>query len=181
MTREYAVRMVREKIQNNNLFKHCLATEACLRELAEKFGEDQEKWGLTGLLHDIDYEETANQPSKHGIIGADILEKVGIEPDIVHAVRVHVGHIAPENKLDWSLFCADPVTGLVVASALMHPDKKLRSLDTDFVMRRFKEKRFAAGANREQIAACTNLGLELDQFISICLQGMQKISDSLGL
>ena len=181
MTRDYAVRMVREKIQNNNLFKHCLATEACLRELAEKFGEDQEKWGLAGLLHDIDYEETKNQPSQHGIIGAQILEQAGIEADIVHAVKVHVGYISPENKLDWALFCADPVTGLIVASALMHPDKKLQSLDTEFVMRRFKEKRFAAGANRDQIAACTNLGLELDQFIGVCLQGMQKISDSLGL
>ena len=181
MTRDYAVKLIREKIKNNNLFKHCLAAEACLKELAVHLGEDQEKWGLAGLMHDIDYEETVNQPSRHGIIGAEILEKNGIEPDIIHAVKVHAGHIGPENKLDWALFAADPVTGLIVASALMHPDKKLQSLDTDFIMRRYKEKRFAAGANREQIASCSNLGLEIEQFISICLKGMQKISDNLGL
>ncbi len=181
MTREYAARMVRERIKNNNLFKHCLATEACLKELAVNLGEDQEKWGLAGLLHDIDYEETATQPLRHGIVGSEFLEKNGIEPDIVHAVKVHAGHAAPENSLDWALFATDPVTGLIVASALMHPEKKLGSLDIDFVMRRYKEKRFAAGANREQIASCTNLGLELERFIELCLKGMQKISDNLGL
>ena len=164
--RDYAIRLVREKLLNTNLFKHCLATEACLKELAAQFGEDQEK---------------TNQPLRHGIVGAEFLEKVGIESDIVHAIKVHAGHLAPESKLDWALFTADPVTGLIVASALMHPDKKLQSLDNDFVMRRYKEKRFAAGANREQIASCSNLGLELEQFIGLCLQGMQKISDHLGL
>ena len=181
MTREYGIRILHEKLKNNNLFKHCLATESCLAELAAKFGEDVEKWALAGLLHDIDYEETKAEPLKHGIVGAEYLESLGFEEDIIHAIKVHVGHLTPESKLDWALFATDPITGLIVASALMHPDKSLKSLDTDFVLRRFKEKRFAAGANSDQIETCHNLGLELSDFIEVCLHSMQKISDDLGL
>lgn len=181
MTRDYGIRILREKLKNSNLFKHCLATESCLAGLATKFGEDVEKWALAGLLHDIDYEETKDEPLKHGIVGAEYLESLGLEEDIIHAIKVHVGHLMPESKLDWALFATDPLTGLIVASALMHPDKSLKSLDTDFVLRRFKEKRFAAGANRDQIETCHNLGLELSDFVEVCLHSMQKISDDLGL
>jgi putative nucleotidyltransferase with HDIG domain len=181
MNREEAVQLLREKLTNKNLFKHSLATEACLKELAQHFGEDEASWALAGLLHDIDYEETNADPTRHGLVGAQLLETKGINEKIVRAVKVHSGHLPPESRLDWSIFAADPLTGLIVASALMHPDKKLKSLDVDFVMRRFKEKRFAMGANREQISSCKNLGLELNEFIDICLRGMQKISDDLGL
>ncbi len=181
MTREYALKLLRDKLKNNNLFKHSLAAEACLNELAEKFGEDTTQWRLAGLLHDIDYEETSAQPTKHGLVGAAFLEKFQLDSAIINAVKVHSGHLPPESNLDWALFAADPLTGLIVASALMHPEKSLNALDADFVLRRFKEKRFAAGANREQIATCQNLGLELNEFIEICLRGMQKISEELGL
>lgn len=181
MTRDYALKLVREKLKNNNLFKHCLAAEACLKALAERCGESPEKWGLTGLLHDIDYEETNAQPSQHGLVGAHFLEKFQLDDDIIHAIKCHAGHVPPQSKLDWALFAADPLTGLIVASALMHPEKKLKPLDADFVLRRFKEKRFAAGANRDQITSCSNLGLELNEFVDICLKGMQSISEELGL
>jgi putative nucleotidyltransferase with HDIG domain len=181
MTREQAIQILSEKLKNKNLFKHSLAVEACLKELAAKFGENVEKWGLTGLLHDIDYEETKADPSKHGLVGAEYLESLGLEPDMIHAIKVHVGHIAPENRLDRALFAADPLTGLIVASALMHPDKKIALLDTDFILRRFKEKRFAAGANRDQIMTCKNLDMELKEFIEICLEGMKKIANELEL
>ncbi len=175
------MQLLREKLKNNNLFKHSLAAEACLKELAEKFGEDTAQWGLTGLLHDIDYEETGGQPSRHGLEGAVFLEQFQLDDMIIKAIKVHSGHLPPESRLDWALFAADPLTGLIVASALMHPEKRLKALDADFVLRRFKEKRFAAGANREQISTCKNLGLELNEFIEICLRGMQNISDELGL
>lgn len=181
MTRDYAITILREKLKNNNLFKHCLATEACMKELSEYFNEDVAKWALAGLLHDIDYEETNKQPEKHGIIGAQYLESFGLDNDIIHAIKVHAGHLAPETQLDWALFTVDPLTGLIVAAALMHPDKKLKSLDGDFILRRFKEKRFAAGANREQISMCSNIDLELEDFVTICLRGMQKVADQLGL
>jgi putative nucleotidyltransferase with HDIG domain len=181
MNRQDALKLLQEKLKNKNLYKHCLAAEACLTALAKKFGEDIETWRLAGLLHDIDYEETNADPTRHGLVGAEFLEKLGLDDKIVRAIKVHSGHLPPSSKLDWALFAADPLTGLIVASALMHPDKKLKSLDADFVARRFKEKRFAAGANRDQIASCTNLGLELNDFIEICLRGMQNISDELGL
>ena len=181
MTRERALGLLRERLKNRNLFKHSLAVEACLETLARHLSEDEEVWARAGLLHDIDYEETNADPTRHGLVGAELLEKEGLDAQIVHAVKVHSGHLPPESKLDWALFSADPLTGLIVASALMHPDKKLKSLDVDFLQRRFKEKRFAAGANREQILACKNLEMELDEFMKICLEGMQSIAEELGL
>lgn len=181
MTREEALTLLREKLKHQNLFKHSLAAEACLRKLAQKYEENVQEWGLAGLLHDIDYEETNADPTRHGLVGADFLEKMGIDSHIIRAIKVHSGHLPPSSKLDWALFATDPLTGLIVASALMHPEKKLKSIDAEFVARRFKEKRFAAGANREQIVQCKNLGLELNEFIEICLKGMQSISEDLGL
>ncbi len=170
-----------EHLKNKNLFKHCLAVESCMQELARHFGEDEEIWARAGLLHDIDYEATKDQPERHGIAGSEILAKKGIEDSILYAIKVHAGHLPPKSRLDWALFAVDPLTGLIVASALMHPEKKLSGLDTNFILRRYKEKRFAAGANREQIASCTNIGLNLEEFIELCLKGMQKISEDLGL
>jgi len=181
MTRQEAYELLTQKLKNKNLFKHSLAVEACLKKMAQDFGEDEETWGLAGLLHDIDYEETNADPARHGLQGGLFLEELGLDGLLVRAVKAHSGHVAPVSKLDWALFSADPLTGLIVASALMHPDKKLDSLDADFVMRRFREKRFAAGANREQIAMCKNLGLELEQLIDVCLQAMQGIAGDLGL
>ncbi len=181
MNRAEAFKLLNEKLKNQNLLKHCLAAEACLKELAKKFNENEEVWGLAGLLHDIDYEETNADPTQHGLVSAKFLDGLGIDSEITRAIKVHSGHLPPESKLDWALFCADPLTGLIVASTLMHPDKKINSINAEFVGRRFKEKRFAAGANREQIAACKNLGLELNEFIATCLNGMQGISSELGL
>jgi putative nucleotidyltransferase with HDIG domain len=181
MTRQEALELLSDKLKNRNLYKHSLATEACLRKLAQRLGENEETWGLAGLLHDVDYEITDADPARHGLEGAAILEQMGLGEDLVHAVRVHSGHLPASTMLDWALFAADPLTGLIVASALMHPEKKLSALDVDFVLRRFKEKRFAAGANREQITAAKHLGLELNEFIDICLKGMQEIAGDLGL
>jgi predicted hydrolase (HD superfamily) len=101
--------------------------------------------------------------------------------EIIHAVKAHNEHVPRDSRMDRALYASDPVTGLIVASALMHPDKKLSGLDVDFVMRRFKEKRFAAGADRDQIAACSELGLSLEEFLDIAIASMQGISDDLGL
>jgi len=181
MTRQEALTLLADKLKNRNLFKHCLAVEACLRTLAQRLGEQEDIWALTGLLHDIDYEETSADPTRHGMEGAQLLERMGLAEQLVRAVKVHSGHLPPQSKLDWALFATDPLTGLIVASALMHPEKKLNALDVDFIVRRFKEKRFAAGANREQIAACKNLGLQLEEFMQICLEGMQGVAQDLGL
>ena len=152
-----------------------------MQELAHHFGENEEDWTRAGLLHDIDYEETRDQPERHGLVGSELLSKFGIDESILYAIKVHAGHRPPKSRMDWALFAVDPLTGLIVASALMHPDKKLASLDTSFILRRFKEKRFAAGANRDQISTCKNIGLGLEEFIGLCLQGMQRVSKDLGL
>ncbi len=181
MTREEAFALLNQKMTNANLIKHCLAAEACMRELARHFSEKEDIWGLAGLLHDIDYEETKSAPARHGLVGSEFVQTQGVPMEAVQAIRVHSGHAPAQTRMDWALFAADPLTGLIVASALMHPTKKLANLDVEFVMRRFKEKRFAAGANRDQIAMCSKIGLELTDFLGLCLKGMQSVSDALGL
>jgi putative nucleotidyltransferase with HDIG domain len=181
LTREEAYQLVVEKIGVNNLLKHILAVEAGMRQVAEYLNEDIEYWGLTGLIHDLDYNETKNEETKHTYITAEWLTKFELPEEMLHAIHAHPGHIPCESRLDWALYSVDPATGFLVAAALMHPSKKLSSLDGDFLIRRFKEKRFAAGATRENIAACSNLDLELDQFLLIVRDGMMKISDQLGI
>jgi len=184
MTREQALALVQEKIKNVNLIKHCLATESCMRELAKHFQEDEEKWGLTGLLHDIDYEGTKNEPDKHSILGAEMLEKLGLEKDIVDAIKTHneIHGIAPESLMAKAIFCVDPLTGLIVAATLVMPSKKIADLTAENVLNRFKEKGFAKGATREIISKCQELlGLNLEEFVKIGLKAMQGINNDLGL
>lgn len=181
ISREEAYRLVVEKIGVNNLLKHILSVEAGMRQLAEHLGEDVDFWGLTGLLHDLDYNETKDDGPRHTYLTAEWLEKYSPPMEMMHAIHAHPGHVTCESRLDWGLFCVDPSTGFLVACALMHPDKKLSSVDTEFMLRRFSEKRFAAGASRENMQACTNLGLELPEFLMIVRDGMIKISDVLGL
>ncbi len=181
LTRDQAYQMVENKIGVNNLLKHILAVEAGMRQLAEHLGEDVEYWGLTGLLHDLDYNETKNDEARHTYITEEWLKEFNLPDEMLYAIHAHPGHEPCRSNLDWGLYSVDPTTGFIVACALMHPDKKLSSIDSDFMLRRFKEKRFAAGATRENMAACSNLGLELDQFLVIVRDGMMTISDTLGL
>lgn len=181
MTREEAFGLIEEKVTNKNLIKHMVATEACMRGLARHFGEDEELWGLTGLLHDLDYDLTKDDFPRHGLLSAEMLEERGVDERIVQAVKAHPGHVEAQSMLDKALYAVDPLTGLIVAAALMHPDKKLAGLDTDFVLRRFKEKRFAAGANRDQISTCEGFGLSLQDLVTICLEAMKSVASELGL
>lgn len=181
MDRETAWNLITSSVKNQNLIKHMLATEACLRALARRLNRDEEKWGLAGLLHDIDYEQTKDDPTSHALVAAQALANHGVDAEIVQAVKAHSGNVPAVSLLDKAIVATDPVTGLIVAAALMHPTKKLANVDTDFILRRFKDKRFAAGANREQIQTCSELGLSLEEFLTICLQAMQCIAAQLGL
>lgn len=181
MDRRQAYELARSKFSNKNLFKHVLAVEAVMRGLAHYFSEDVETWGLAGLLHDLDYEETMNDPERHTLVTEAMLQPFQLDPAIIEAIKCH-NDLAPRTKLiGKAIYAADPVTGLIVAAALMHPDRKLRSIDVEFIMRRFKEKRFAAGANREQIQSCEALGLSLEKFLGLALAAMQEIDKDLGL
>ncbi len=181
MNREQAYQLAKSKVTNKNLFKHVLAVEAVMRELAAYLSQDQEKWGIAGLLHDLDYEETVNDPDRHTLITEEILKEYNIDEEIITAIKCHNEKAPRDTNFGKAIYAADPVTGLIVAAALMHPDKKLKSIDVLFILRRFKEKRFAAGANREQIKSCTAFGLDLETFLDISLRAMQKIDKELGL
>jgi len=183
MTRDEALKLVKEKIKNQNLVKHCLAVEVVMRDLANYFNEDEKKWGLAGLLHDIDYEETKNSPETHSLIGGEMLEKLGLDKEIVEAIKAHneIHGLPRQTKLAKALFCTDPITGLIVAATLVLPSKKLNDLTVENVLNRFKEKSFARGANREVILACSEIGLNLGEFIKISLMAMQRIADDLSL
>jgi hypothetical protein len=181
MHREEAKTLLEQTIPNKNLQKHMLAAEACMKALAGHFGEDADQWGLAGLLHDLDYDQTVNDFGNHGKVTARMLEGKGIPDEIIYSIKAHPGHVEAKSKMDFALYAVDPLTGLIVAAALMHPSKKLANVDVPFIMKRYKEKRFAAGANREQIQTCDRLGLTLEDFIGKCLAAMQGISNDLGL
>lgn len=183
MDREQAFEELKGRLKSENLIKHSLAVEAIMKDLAFHFKEDIDKWGIAGLLHDIDYDKTAGDPSKHSLVGAEILENLDVESSIVYAVKAHNDYHGMERKrkIDKALYCSDPVSGLITASALILPSKKLEDVTVEFVLKRFDEKGFAKGANRDQIKSCDQLGLSLEEFIEIALKAMKGISDELGL
>ena len=173
---------IQGNVQDKNMIKHMLATEAIMRALAKKLGEDEEEWGITGLIHDIDMELVEGDMSSHSKLGADIAQELGASEAMVHAILCHnEAHGVPrETKLDKALFCADPLSGLITAAALVRPDK-LSGLTTKSVMKRFREKIFAAGVNREQVAQCQEIGLELEEFIDLGIEAMKGIASELAL
>ena len=181
MDREEAFGLLKKHLTNRNLIKHCLAVEACMKAVAGRLGHDPAPWGLAGILHDMDYELTEKSPELHTTETVKLLQELGLAPEIIHAVEAHASKVPCVSAIDWAIYSIDPLTGLIIAAALMHPDKKLGSLDVEFIKRRYKEKSFAKGARREEIEECRNLGLELDEFISICLAAMQGIRSDLGL
>ncbi|MFH1662844.1 MAG: HD domain-containing protein [Chloroflexota bacterium] len=183
MNREEAIDSIEANVGNRNLIKHMLATEVIMRALARKFGEDEEEWGLAGLVHDIDAELTEGDMDNHSKLGADLVREMGASEAVAHAVLCHneAHGVACEAKLDKALFCTDPLTGLITAAALVRPDKKLAGVEAKSVRKRFKEKSFAAGVKREQIAACGELEIELDEFIELGLKAMKDIAEDLGL
>lgn len=183
MTRTDALNLVKQKIQNQNLIKHCLAVEAVMVSLAEYLKQDKEIWGLAGVLHDIDYETTKDNPQEHSIKGATMLKELGLSDEICYAVKVHneIHGLPRLSFLDKCLYAADPLTGLITAAALILPSKKLNELTAESVGKRFKEMRFAAGVNREALKSIESVGVTLEQFIEIGLKAMQGTAFDLNL
>ena len=184
MNRIQALELLESHLKNKNLFKHCLAVEAIMIALANHFNENVDDWALAGLLHDIDYEQTMDNPEKHSLIGSDILKENGLSDEIVESVKTHneMHGLKPESLMAKSLFACDPISGLIIAAALVLPSKKLNELKTSSIVKRFKQKAFARGANREIISQCKDLlGLNLEKFSEISLKALQGISNDLGL
>ncbi len=184
MDRDKLFEELKKRVHDDHLIKHMLATETVMEAVAKRLGQDEEKWGITGLLHDIDYEVTKEDPEKHSLIGAEWLSDMGLPDDVVYAVKVHnERHGLPRNSLlDKALYAVDPLTGFIMAVALVMPDKKLSTVKVKSLKKKFKDKRFAAGASREQIRTCeTELAIPLNEFFEIALKAMQEIAGELGL
>lgn len=185
--REVALQVVNDHIKNKNLVKHCIAVEGAMRALARHFGEDQDLWGIVGLMHDADWEETAHDATLHTIKTVEWLKDAGEEDEaIFRAILAHNFRTnpepAPETNMEWSLSCCDELTGLITAAVLVTPERKLSLIEVPSILKKFKSKNFAAAVNREDIALCEEkLGIPLEQFAQIVLDGMREKSAELGL
>ena len=182
MIREEAIKLLHENIHNENLIKHCIAVGAIMKGLAKRFGEDENLWELTGLLHDIDYEETKDDPKNHGLVALKILEG-RVPKEVLDVIPTHSEMTGYEmkNKIDFALSAADAISGLIVATALMMPSKKLDEVRVESVLKKFKKKDFARNVSRERILLCEKIGLSLEDFVEVSINSMKEVSEEIGL
>ncbi len=182
LNREQALEIVKEQRPEQHLVQHALASEAVMRALARRLGEDEEKWGLAGLVHDLDYPDTANDFARHGLVTAEKLAGM-VDEEIIHAVKAHNGETngcAPENNFDFALRCAESVTGMISAGALVRPTG-IVGMEAKSIKKKMKDKAFAASVRRESIKECEKIGLDLDEFLSISIAAMAEHGEELGL
>lgn len=186
ITKEQALTLLHSKMQSQNLRKHCYSVGAVMRALGEHFKEDPNRYEMVGLLHDGDYEFTREDPANHAKLMANWVRELGeTDEELLTGIEshgwFHEGKL-PKTKMQWSLFCCDELTGLIIAVTLIRPDKKLATVTVDNVLSKWNQKSFAAGVKREDIENCVKeLGIPLSEFIHIALEAMQGISKELGL
>ncbi|NPA06498.1 MAG: HDIG domain-containing protein [Chloroflexi bacterium] len=184
MTREEALAIVHEFVKSESLRRHMLAVEACMRFYAEKLGEDVETWGITGLLHDFDWEIHPNM-DEHPIKGAEILRARGVPEDIVRAILAHAPErtgVQPQTPMEKALRACDEITGLITAVALVRPSKSLYDLKVKSVKKKWKDKSFAAGVNRAEVEeAVADFGVDLWEHVGNVIEAMRRIAPELGL
>jgi putative nucleotidyltransferase with HDIG domain len=184
MTRDEAMALVRAHVKNPNMISHMVATEAIMGSLARRLAYDEAQWRLAGLLHDLDAEQTADRMEVHGAMTVEWLRQAGLDDEqVLHAILAHnpANGSSIDSAMDRALFACDPLTGLVTAAALIRPEKKLELVTLKSLKKRFKEPSFAKGARREDMLTCSELGLELDEFLEIGLDAMKEVADELGL
>lgn len=194
MKREDAYKLLNKMIKNPNLIRHGLAVEAIMKSLCkflkEKHPElpesefDEEEWGVVGLLHDADYELVAKDLEKHTVVTAEKLKELGVSERIIEGIRAHHWGVKQtrDNIMEKAVYCADDTSGLITACALVQPEKKLKTVKLESVLKKFKNPSFAKGAKREQILACEqDLNIPVKEFVGIALKAMQDISSEIGL
>ena len=182
MNRELAWNLLCEFTKNENLRKHALAVEACVKAYARKFGEDEEKWAVVGVIHDFDYEVYPNAPD-HPVKGSEILKEKGYAEELRRAILGHADYtgVPRDTLLAKVLFACDELAGFITACALVRPDR-LATLEAKSVRKRMKDKAFARSVSREDILkSAEELGVSLDEHITFCIQAMREIADQLGL
>jgi putative nucleotidyltransferase with HDIG domain len=183
LTREEALSLVKENVKKRNIVYHMIAVEAVMRGLAKHFGEDENLWGLTGLLHDIDYEQIGDAWEKHGVLAGEILKDM-VSEEVKRAIKAHNferTNVIPESRMEKALICCDAISGLLVACALVMPTKKLAEVKVKTMKKKFKDKDFARGANRERILFCEKIDVTKERFLEIALEGLKEYAAEIGL
>ena len=173
--------LAREKTEKETTFRHLVSVEGVMRRLGRHFSEDEERWALTGLFHDLDQDQTANDPERHAYLAADWLREAGVDEDVVNGVLAHAHPEYQRDRMCRAIVAADALAGLLVAAALVRPERS-GGMKVSSVEKKLKEKAFAPGVNREEIAlAEPNLGFSLDEFIGLGIEGLQEVSAEIGL
>jgi putative nucleotidyltransferase with HDIG domain len=181
--RESAWCLLCEYTQSESLRKHMMAVEACMRAYARKFGEDEEKWGITGLLHDFDYEKYPT-PQEHPFVGNKILEERGYSDEMRRAILSHAEYsgVPRESMMEKTLFACDELAGFITATALVKPGKSLAEVDAKSIRKKMKDKAFARSVNRDDITkGAAEMGVDLDEHITFCIEAMKAVATELGL
>lgn len=184
MNRDQALEYLKTYIKSDSMIRHSLASEAVMRAAAQRLNEDPERWGLAGLLHDVDVEVTNANPETHAVVGAEMLAKQGFDEEFIEAIRRHNEEASVakrETKFQFALAACETITGLVTATTLVYPDKKLAGVKTKSILKRMKAKSFAASVNRDTIMECERIGIPLPEFAELAIDAMKTISVELGL
>lgn len=183
ISHENSIKILNEHIKNPNMIRHCLASKAVLEALALRLNKDQEEWGIAGLLHDIDVEITQGDPLRHGPYAATMLDGM-LSAEAIDAIVMHNEMATGKERttvFQHALAAGETITGLIMATAMVYPDKKLSSVKTKSITKRMKEKAFAASVRRENILECELIGIPLEEFAELSLKAMQAISEELGM
>ena len=184
MDREKTLELLKSRVKNENMIKHCLATEAVMHALGARLGADVALWGLTGLIHDLDVEMTEGDLARHTLEAEKILREHNYAAELIEAVKMHneaASNKKREDVFHKALAAGETITGLITATALVYPDKKLASVKASSVLKRMKDKRFAASIDRGIIMECEQIGIPIGEFAELALNAMRGISDQLGL
>jgi putative nucleotidyltransferase with HDIG domain len=183
LTREEALSLVKRNVKKKNIVYHMIAVEAIMRRLARYLEQDEDLWGLTGLLHDVDYEKIGDVWEKHGILAGEIL-KGKVSEEVIRAIKAHNFErtgVTPDSRMEKALICCDAISGLLVACALVMPSKKLAEVKVKTLKKKFKDKDFARGASRERVLFCEKVGVPKEKFFEIALEGLKEHSEEIGL
>jgi putative nucleotidyltransferase with HDIG domain len=184
MNRDDAWTILSEQTTSATLLKHMVAVEAVMRAYARKFGEDEELWGVVGLLHDLDYERHPSQEAGHPFAGVELLRARGVSEPICRAILTHADYsgVARESTMERALYAADELSGFVIAVALVRPSRSLEDVNVSAVRKKMKDKAFARGVHREDIVrGAEELGVPLDEHIAFVIEALRPIAPQLGL
>jgi uncharacterized protein len=184
LDRSAAISLLHQYVKNEKMIFHCLASEAVMRGLARKMGRDEEKWALAGLLHDLDVEVTHAEPAVHGTQTAVLLKEFDVDPEILDAISMHNECSSGKERsteFQFALAAGETITGLIFATTYVYPEKKLAVVKPKSVVKRMKEKMFAASVKRENILECEKIGIPIDEFAALAIQSMIPVAGEIGL